>query len=255
MTMVILCIGLLGLALGSFFNVVIHRVPERRSLVRPGSACPACGHPVRWYDNVPLLGFLLLRGRCRDCHAPISWRYPLVELLTALGFLALYWRFGLTLDFGRYALLLGFLVPIAFIDWDRKLILNRLTLPGMAVGLLYTLFFEIAYWKTMLLGGVAGGAVLLVLGLLGNLLFKKESLGMGDVKMLVFTGIYLGFPQVLYGLFLGMVAAAVYIVVGLATRRLGMGKTIPFGPFIAIGALGQILFGETILQWYLGFYR
>ena len=255
MTMVILCIGLLGLALGSFFNVVIHRVPERRSLVRPGSACPACGHPVRWYDNVPLLGFLLLRGRCRDCHAPISWRYPLVELLTALGFLALYWRFGLTLDFGRYALLLGFLVPIAFIDWDRKLILNRLTLPGMAVGLLYTLFFEIAYWKTMLLGGVAGGTVLLVLGLLGNLLFKKESLGMGDVKMLVFTGIYLGFPQVLYGLFLGMVAAAVYIVVGLATRRLDMGKTIPFGPFIAIGALGQLLFGETILQWYLGFYR
>jgi len=253
--LLIILIAIFGLILGSFLNVVIHRLPEKQSLSTPGSHCPVCGQAVRWFDNVPLLSYLLLGGRCRDCKTRIPMRYPLVELLTGLGFALLYWRYGWTYTFGRYLLLFLFLVPIAFIDWDRKLILNRLTLPCAVVGALYILVFQTAMWTDMLIGGAAGALVLLAIGVLGNLIFKKESLGMGDVKLIGIIGIYAGFPQVLYVLIFAMITATVYILVGLIGKRLEMGRTIPFGPFIAIGALMQFIVGDQILMWYVGLYQ
>ncbi|MCK5145895.1 prepilin peptidase [bacterium] len=253
--MILLLIGILGLLFGSFFNVVIHRLPKKQSLSKPGSHCPQCGSAVRWVDNVPILSYIILAGRCRVCRVHIPFRYPLVEALTALGFVALYLKFGISHDFGRYVILYAFLVPLAFIDWDRKLILNNLTLPCTIIGILYILIFDIANWKTMIFGGLAGALILVVFALLGQLLFKKESMGMGDVKLLALAGIYLGFPQVLYALFLGMIIAAIYIIVGLTSKNIDRESTIPFGPFIAIGVLGQLLVGETILVWYIGLIR
>ena len=253
--MMIVFVAIMGLILGSFFNVVIHRLPERQSLSHPGSHCPKCGKPVRWFDNVPVLSYLILNGRCRDCRTRIPFRYPLVEMISGLGFALLYWRFGWTWTFGRYLLLYGFLVPIAFIDWDRKLILNRLTLPCAVTGLAYILVFQIAMWKSALTGMATGALGLLFLGFLGSLIFKKDSLGMGDVKMIGIIGLYVGFPDVFYVMIFAMISAALYIVYGLISKRLEMGEHIPFGPFIAIGALVQLLAGAQILSWYVGLYQ
>ena len=250
--MVIAVIALFGLVFGSFINVVIHRLPEGRSVVTPGSSCPSCRKPIRFYDNIPLVSFIVLRGRCRQCGQSISWRYPLVELFTACCLLALYFKYGLSAEFAAYGILTLFLIPIGVIDMYRGLILNRLTIPCCILGILLILGLQVETWKQVVLGAVSGGLIVWIIGLIGNLIFRKESMGMGDVKLLVLIGVYVGFPEVAICLFFGIFLAAVVILSGMAFRKLTLGDTIPFGPFIALGALVYLLWGESILGWYLG---
>jgi leader peptidase (prepilin peptidase) / N-methyltransferase len=250
----IVAVIIFGLLFGSFLNVVIYRMQRKQSIVYPSSHCPACTQPILFYDNIPVLSYLILRGRCRRCGAPISIRYPLVEALTAVCLAALYFRFGLSSAWGLYSILVLFLIPIAFIDLDVKLVLNRLVFPGAIIGIFYQLVFHVASWKVVALGAVSGGILLLLIAGLGALLFKKQSLGMGDVKLIVFIGVYVGFPAVLYCFFFSVLAAAVYIIIGLLARKIEFGDTIPFGPFLAIGTFGYLLAGAEVLSWYTGLY-
>jgi len=241
---------ILGLMLGSFLNVVIHRVPVRMSIARPRSHCPNCGRPVRIKDNVPVLSYLWLRGRCRDCGVRISWRYPVVEALTALVLILLYIKLGNSWAYLVYGLLSLFLIAIAFIDAEKRIVPNRLTVPGFILGITLTPIFQIETPQSVLLGALAGGAVCLALGWFGKAVFRKDSLGMGDVKLLVMIGAYVGFPDVFFCLFFGVVVAAAYIACAMILRKMKLGAIIPFGPFIAIGTLVYLLCGQTILAWY-----
>ena len=240
----VLAVFMLGLILGSFLNVVIHRMKKGQSLAFPASHCPVCKGIIKFYDNIPLLSYALLRGKCRNCGQRISIRYPLVELLTGLSLALLYIRFGYSSDLAVFGVLVLFLIPISFIDWDRGLIRNKL----------FLLVFRIENWKELILGCLGGGLLVWLIAVLGKIVFKKESLGMGDVKLIGLIGIYVGFPEVYFCFFFGALSAAVYILTGFIFKKISMGSTIPFGPFIAIGTLGHLLAGQTIINWYLGLF-
>ena len=250
----VLIAAVLGLVLGSFLNVVIYRLPRGLSLIHPGSHCPSCENPIRFYDNIPLVSFVVLRGRCRRCGSRIGWRYPFVEVLTGLCFVALFLRYGWTAQMAAYGVLMLFLIPISFIDLDKGLILNKLTIPGFILGVCLVLGLQIENWKDVLLGVLGGGGIGWLIGRLGKLLFRKESLGMGDIKLLVMIGVYVGFPEIGICLFLGVLVAAVVMCWGMVFRKFRLGDTIPFGPFIALGTLVFLLWGESILDWYLGWF-
>lgn len=250
--MMIAGVALVGLILGSFLNVVINRLPEKMSLVRLRSQCPSCKENIRFYDNVPLLSYLILQGHCRHCRQRIPIKYPVVEALTALCLIALYLKFGLSARMLAYGVLTLFLIPISFIDLDKGLILNRLTIPCFILGVPLILGLQIETWKQVLLGAVGGGVIVLLIAGFGKLLFKKDSMGMGDVKLLVIIGVYTGFPDVALCLFYGILVAAIVILGGMILKKLRRGDIIPFGPFIAVGTLVYLLWGEEILQWYAG---
>ena len=248
----IVLIILFSLSIGSFLNVVIHRLPKRESLVSPGSRCPSCNKRIRFYDNIPLLSFLILNGKCRHCGAAISWRYPVVEGLTALVIMALFTVYGWSWHFCAYGILILFLIPISFIDLETGFIPDKLTIPAFLMGIIFLVAFQIVNWKSALIGAVSGGALLVFLMILGKFIFKKDAMGMGDVKLLVLIGVYVGFPAVLISLFLGSIAAFIMILVGLITKKQDLESTIPFGPFIAIGTLTYLLGGKSLIAWYLG---
>jgi leader peptidase (prepilin peptidase) / N-methyltransferase len=249
-----ICAVFFALCLGSFLNVVIARLPRGESLAFPGSRCPSCRKAIRPYDNIPIVSFLLLRGRCRRCGTAISARYPLVEALTALVLLAILRVYGLSNESIAYGVLALFLIPIAFIDLDTGFILDKLTIPAFIVGIPLVLFLHLATWKGVGIGILAGAGSLTVMALLGRLLFKKEAMGMGDIKLLAVVGVYLGFPSVLIALFLGGFAGFLVILAGLAFKKVRLQDEIPFGPFIAIGTVVQMIIGSALLQWYLGLF-
>lgn len=234
-----------GLAFGSFLNVVAARVPLKRSVVRPGSACMACGTSLAWYDNIPLLSFALLRGRCRHCAAPIPWRYPLVEGVTALLVTACVLRFGWTADALVAAFFCAVLVAISATDIEHRVIPNRIVLPAAAVVLVAnTLLHPSVAWAAAGLGA----ALFLFLAALAY----PGGMGMGDVKLALLLGFALG-PAVVVALMVGMISALVPAVVlyarhGSAARKM----RIPFGPFLAFGGVVALFAGHAILDAYLG---
>src|SRR5512133_911884 len=234
-----------GLAFGSFLNVVAARVPLRRSIVHPGSACMACETPLAWYDNLPLLSFALLRGRCRHCQAAIPWRYPLVEATTALLIAACVLRFGLTWDAAVAAFFCSTLVAISATDAETHIIPNRVVLPAAALVLAAnTMLHPSLEWTVAGLGAA--------LFLLVAALAYPAGMGMGDVKLALLLGVMLG-RTVPVALMLGMLAALLPSIVLLAryggkARKMG----IPFAPFLALGAVCALFFGHAALDWYLG---
>lgn len=248
-------IVLVGLALGSFLNVVIYRLPRHESLIKPGSRCPSCHTPIAWYDNIPLLSFFLLGGKCRHCKAAIPWRYPAVEAITALVLSALFAVHGFTPLFFVYSVLVLFLIPIAFIDLQTGLIPNTLTFSGFILGVILAFGLQFENWKSLVIGAIVGGVILLFFGVLGRWMFRKESIGMGDVKLLILIGIYVGFPEVVYSLFLGVFVAGLFILLGMLMKKIRLHDTIPFGPFIAFGTFVYICFGNVLLSWYIGVIR
>jgi leader peptidase (prepilin peptidase) / N-methyltransferase len=255
----ILIITLLALALGSFLNVVIHRMPKGEDFVRERSRCPRCGRRVRFFDNVPLISYAVLGGRCRDCKAPISTRYPLVEGLTAFLVLAVLSVYGFGVPFIAYSVLCLFLIPISFIDWDTGFIPDRLVLPASIMGIIFLIVFHFVNWKVTwlsgLIGALAGGGLILFFMVVGKAILKKDAMGMGDLKMLVMIGLYVGFPAVWLSLFFGGLAASLFILVSIVLKRITWKSAIPFGPFIAIGTVTYVLAGDTLIRWYLGFFR
>lgn len=250
---------LLGLALGSFANVLIHRVPRRLSLLRPPSRCPSCERPIRPWENVPLLSWLLLRGRCAGCRAPISARYPLVEALVAALALGVQAAFGLDWSWLLLLPALCLLTALAFIDWDTTLLPDRLTLPlglfGLA-GVAAQQLLPLAGLPRLaglpgpldaLLGALAGGGSLYAVAWIGWWILKREAMGAGDIKLMAAVGLFLGWRSVLLAIFLGALAASVH---GLATRG-GRLQERPFGPWLALGSATALFWGPRLIGLYL----
>jgi len=251
--LVLLC-AVLGLVLGSFLNVVVWRVPRGESVVRPPSACPACGHRIRARDNVPVLGWLLLRGQCRDCGSPISARYPLVEALCAALFAVMVLRFGADWELPAYLYLAAVGLALALIDLDTKRLPDALTLPSYAVTV-------VLLGLAAALGDHPGALLRALVGALAVGLFYfvvwfayPAGMGFGDVKLAPLLGAYLGwisYGAAVVGVFAGFLYGAV-VGIGLVLAQKGGRKTkVPFGPFMLAGALTAILWGEALADWYV----
>lgn len=236
---------LFGLVLGSFLNVVIYRLPLQESLVRPGSHCPKCGAAIRWYDNVPVAGWLALRGRCRDCSEPISPRYMVVEAMTGIAFALAAWHFGLTWRLFLAWFFLAVLVAVAFIDYDHMIIPDKLVLPGAAIGLAASIGLQPGHWWVYLVAA-AGGAVFFLLLVL---LWPGGGMGMGDVKMALFMGAVLG-TSMLVALFAAFLFGSILGVYLIASRRGSRKTKVPFGPFLAMGGALALFLGDTIIRAY-----
>lgn len=243
-----------GLLLGSFANVVIHRLPQEKSVVFPGSHCPQCRNPIRWFDNVPVLSWLFLRGKCRQCHHAISWRYPMVELLTGVLFLLSYHYAGLSWTLVEYLLFTFGLVVCTFIDFDHMILPDEFTLSGIVIGLVGAALNPDREFMDALLGVLFGGGFLWGLAWVYFILTKKEGMGGGDIKLLAWIGAIIGWKAIPFVI---MSSAIVGSVVGLlaATRsKEGLATAIPFGPWLALGAVLYLFGGQTIADWYFSLF-
>jgi leader peptidase (prepilin peptidase)/N-methyltransferase len=241
---------LFGLVAGSFVNVVIHRFPRGESVVFPGSHCPACGAPIRIFDNVPVFSWLLLRGRCRDCRAPIPVRYPLVELVNAILWVAVFVRSPGWVDFASGAFLCSACLALLAIDAEFRILPDRITLTGIAVGLALS-FFSQARTPMSAFGGAALGAGgLWLLAFLWEKARKVEAMGMGDVKMLGMIGALLGASGVVLSVLLASVAGSLVGLAMVAARRGSLKTALPFGVFLALGAVASLFWGPEIVELY-----
>ncbi len=245
---------LFGLALGSFANVCIYRLPLKRSIVSPPSTCPQCGSQIRFYDNIPILSYILLRGKCRNCKEPISIQYPLVELITGIISLALFIRYGPSYQYILYLLFCGSLVVITFIDLHHKIIPDVISLPGVIIGFLVSLLPGYPTWLESAIGIVAGGGGLLLVAVTFEKLTGKEGMGGGDIKLLAMIGAWLGWKSLPFVI---LISSVLGIIIGggaLFISGKGMHVKIPFGPFLAMGTLIYFFFGSAIIRWYAGFF-
>jgi len=238
--------------LGSFLNVCISRLPAGESIVYPPSHCPRCQAPIRYYDNIPLLSFAILGGRCRACRQPISWRYPIVEALAVLiGVLAL-WHFGLTWDALR-AFVFGLaLVAVMFTDVETRLIPDVITLPGIVVGLLFQLHPSPRGVLDGLAGCLLAGGIFYLIAWLSPLVFGREGMGGGDIKLAAMMGAFLGWKLVLVAIYFAVMAGGVCAILLLVTGQRQLGQYLAFGPFLALGGLAATFWGRPVLAWYLG---
>jgi leader peptidase (prepilin peptidase) / N-methyltransferase len=248
---------LLGLVIGSFLNVVIDRLPAGQSLAFPPSHCPACQRRLAMFDLIPVISYLRLKGRCRACASPISVRIFWVELTTGLVFSLLYLYLGMTPELGVALFYYCLLAVIAVIDIEQGLILNNLVYAGMVVALACSFFgFQLSGIHLLVpsLGMAAiGGGVGFILFLL-IVLLSRGGMGIGDIKMAAFMGIMLGFPYVLVAIFLAIVTGGLVAIGLLIARMKGRKQTMPFGPFLAVGAFLAMLWGPILLNWYLRFF-
>ena len=246
-------LSVFGLAVGSFLNVCIVRLPLGQSVAMPGSRCPACGRSLKWFENVPVLGWLFLRGRCRTCRARISLVYPVVEVVTPLVFVVQYWDVGLTPLLLVRLVFCAAMVVLFVIDLQHRLLPNAVTLPGIGVGLAAALVMEPG-WRSAVLGVVVGGGGLLLVAELYYRLRHEEGLGMGDVKMLAMIGAFLGWQPMLVTLFLASLLGS---IVGIGMLVLGLGDSkyaLPLGSFLALAAIVTSTSGNGLVRWYGGFY-
>ncbi len=243
--------GVLGLVLGSFLNVCIVRwgAEPKQSVVRPRSRCPRCGASLKAWDNIPVLSWLLLRGKCRSCGMPISPMYPLVELATGLIWACMAWHVGPTLHAVEGAVLFTILLGIALTDFRNYIIPDEFTLGGLAIGLLLALAEGMPALGTALLGAAVGFGTLWLVGWAGTALFKKEAMGGGDIKMMAMVGAFTGWTGVLLTIFLGAVIAVLVFIPILFFRR---DKLVPFGIFLALGAAVTWMAGADLISWYRG---
>jgi leader peptidase (prepilin peptidase)/N-methyltransferase len=264
-------VAILGAVIGSFLNVVIHRLPLEESIVFPNSRCPSCGTAIRPYDNIPVVSWAVLRGRCRSCRAPISARYPAVELLTAALFaLTFLFRTGPPLGLPFDLIFVAALVALIFIDAEHMLLPNAITYPGIAFAFVARLFVPNLYgmnWLTgagsvpeplwslagAALGALSGGGFLWLVGWLWKRARGIEAMGMGDVKMMFMVGAYLGWPLTILTIFVGVLTGSLAGIALMARRgERDMTMLLPFGIFLGVGALLSLMFGTRIVEWYVG---
>ena len=243
--------GLVGLIVGSYLNVVVHRLPHQQSTVLPRSRCPKCGVPIRARDNFPVISWLLLGGRCRDCHAPISVRYPLIELLTGAFFAGAVLRFGFTLSAAGAALFCAVLVALAAIDVEHFLLPDRITLPALVAGLAAQPLLAWGSLSGAIQGALFGAGILLVMAGLWELLRGVEGMGLGDVKMLAMIGAFLGLHGVLVTLVFASFAGSIVGVTLLARGAIELQGKLPFGLFLALGGVVALFAGEPLARAYL----
>ena len=250
----VIFLATLGLIVGSFLNVCIYRLPRGQSVNWPGSRCTTCDRSLAWYENIPVLSWVVLRGRCRTCGEHISVMYPIVEAITAALFIAGYFIYGWT---PLLAVRLAFtcaMVVLFVIDLQHYLLPNVITVPGIVIGFALSLVLPPG-WKASLIGLIAGGGLLFAIAEAWYRFRGIEGLGMGDVKMLAMIGAFLGWKLMLVTLVLSSFAGSLIGVGAIAMGRGGMKSMLPFGTFLAVGALTAAVAGDVILSWYLGFYR
>lgn len=255
-TMTVIFVAVAGLVLGSFFNVVIYRLPRGLSLMRPPSSCPGCGARIKPYDNVPVLSYLVLGGKCRKCGRKISAVYPTVEALTALGFVLVFFNTGraLGLEFFAGCVFTSALVVLGFIDYYHQILPDAVTLPVLALALVYSFFRDDLTFRGALIGAVVGAGFLLLVYGAYYLIRKKEGLGMGDVTMLLMVGATLGLERTLLTLILGSFVGALVGVYVIIRRGKDFQFALPFGTFLAPAAFVSLLWGERIVRAYLSLY-
>jgi len=273
--------GVLGAVIGSFLNVVIHRVPREESIVLPSSRCPSCGAEISFYDNVPVLSYLMLGGRCRSCKVHISARYPAVEALTALLWVAVAWRDGLSFALPFDLVFVTAITALIFIDAEHMILPNAITYPGIAFALIARLALPflmgaphfddlpmllngvlagMPMWAASLvgalIGALAGGGSLWLMGWIWEKLRGVEAMGLGDVKMMFMVGAYLGWRLTILNIFLGVFSGSLIgIILMLRQGKRDMKLLLPFGVFLGIGAIAALLFGSRIVDWYAGQFR
>ena len=252
-TMTVIFVAVAGLVLGSFFNVVIYRLPRGLSLLRPPSSCPGCGARIKPYDNVPVLSYLVLGGKCRKCGRKISAVYPAVEGLTALGFVLVFFNSGraLGLEFFAGCVFTSALIVLGFIDYYHQILPDAITLPGLVLALAYSFFRNDLSFRGALVGALVGAGFLLLVYGAYYLIRKKEGLGMGDVTMLLMIGATLGLMKTLLTLILGSFAGALVGVYVILRRGKDFQFALPFGTFLAPAAFVSLLWGERIVRAYL----
>ena len=246
-------VALLGLMLGSFMNVCIYRLPRGLSPVRPRSSCPSCGHMLSWYENVPVVSYLVLRGRCRACRAWISPMYPIVEFITGAVFLAGYVWYGPTPLLIVRLVFAWAMIALFVIDLQHKILPNVITLPGIVVGVLANALAGPG-WVASLIGAALGAGILFAIAEVYYRVRHEEGLGMGDVKMLGMIGAFLGWKLVLVTLVLSSFLGSIVGIGVLIAKKESLKYALPFGTFLAAGALVAAVGGDAILHWYLGLY-
>ena len=244
--------GVFGLCIGSFLNVCIYRLPQSKSVLFPGSMCGKCGVPIRFYDNIPVLSYFLLRGKCRNCGVPFSIRYPLVEILTGLMAISITLKYGLTWESLVYFIFICTLLVITFIDIDYQIIPNGITLPGIPIAIVAATFLlpQMDFAESMI-GVLIGGGSLLIVAWLYMLLMRKEGMGGGDIKLLAMVGALIGWQGILFTIFVSSAVGSVIGITMMARMKKNMKFAIPFGPFLSIGAITYIFFGKELMVWYL----
>lgn len=251
--MIYIFVFILGSIVGSFLNVCIYRLPKGRSVIVPGSHCPNCGAKIHWYDNMPILSYLALGGKARCCKAKISLRYFVVETLTAAAFVILFIFFGLTEKFFAYSILVSGLIIATFVDFEIQEIPDEVSIGGLIVGLVLSIAFphvlgeetRLNSFLNSFFGALAGGGTIYVMGLVGELVFKKEAMGGGDVKLLAMIGSFIGWKLTILTFF---IAPAFGAVVGIILKIKKGKDTIPYGPYLSLGAVVAIFLGEKILR-------
>jgi leader peptidase (prepilin peptidase)/N-methyltransferase len=242
---------LFGSVVGSFLNVCIYRLPRRESIVFPSSRCTKCGNAIRPYDNIPIFSYVILGGRCRTCKTRISPLYPVVELINALLTLFLFIKFGFSLTFLVLLVFCSSLVVITFVDLEHRIIPDVISLPGIIVGFVSSFFLPWLSWQKSLIGIIAGGGSLLLVAYVYHFLTKKEGMGGGDIKLLAMMGAFLGWLAIPFIIFASSLVGSVVGITLMLVQKKDSKLAIPFGPFLAFGAVLYVFYGRQIIQWYL----
>lgn len=244
---------LLGSAVGSFLNVVIYRLPRRESIIFPPSHCPSCGHRLLSKDLIPILSYVLLRGKCRYCGTKISPRYILVELISGLFFALVFYFFGFSFFTFKSLIFFSLLLPVFFIDLEHMIIPDIISIPGIFIGLILSLFN--GNLKQSIFGSVFYGGVLLFIYVSALLILKEEGMGQGDIKLGFMIGSFLGFKLSILSLFLSYFIGGLFSIALMGIKRKDLKTAIPFGPFLIFSAFISMFWGEMILNFYFSFFK
>ncbi|NLY44100.1 MAG: prepilin peptidase [Clostridiaceae bacterium] len=245
-----LFILILGLLIGSFLNVCIHRIPLNQTVVTEPSHCPVCGRRIKWYDLIPVVSYILLQGKCRFCKNKISIRYPLVELLNAAAYLLIYNTYGLSVQLLGMAFLVSALIVISFIDFAHSIIPDRIIVVLLIAGIIYSFFNNSITILEAVIGFFAASVPLLIIAVLSG-----GNMGGGDIKLMAVSGLFLGWKLILLSLILGSCIGSVIGIILIVLKKIKLKQRIPYGPFLSAGIFISIIYGQDFLRWYLNFYK
>lgn len=245
-----LAVFILGLCTGSFLNVCIYRIPDGLSIIKPPSSCKECGHRIRWFENIPVISFIMLKGRCGSCGERISIQYPLVELLTGFLLTVLFFKTGLTYIFLSYFIFTSALIVITFIDFKLQIIPDVISLPGIVVGFSLSFLPGSIGWIDSLVGMLLGGGILYIVAWVYFACTKREGMGGGDIKLLGMIGAFLGWQSIPFVIFFSAATGSLIGIVLMIVKGRNMKFAIPFGPFLAVSAYVYLLIGKDLIRWY-----
>lgn len=236
----------LGAAIGSFLNVLIYRMPRGISIIKPGSFCPQCKKPIQWYENIPVLSYIILGGKCSHCKTSISLHYPAVEVITGALLVYLFMRYSLNIEFFFYALFFCSLIVVSGIDYVFQIVPDSISIPGIVIGILFHVIKDT--FLSGIIGMLFGGGLILLIRIAGGRVYKKEVMGLGDVYLTAMIGAFVGFPLIIPSIFIGAFVGAVFGIIYIVSTRQSRENPIPFGPFLSIGGIAVVILEQQIIQ-------